>query len=153
MAQDVGPILEMVTEKYLLRSEAEWQGRQQAIGILDEVLGHLRAGDIARHRRLRPQRNFVGPDPDHHSVGRQSLHRNADRAARAPSSATTSGASGCSAACPAAAWASSSIPRRKAEAQERLQAIMSETKRRLEHAVPFAMEPVVYDFAINERGT
>ena len=30
---------------------------------------------------------------------------------------------------------------------------MSETKRRLEHAVPFAMEPVVYDFAINERGT
>ena len=27
MAQDVGPILEMVTEKYLLRSEAEWRGR------------------------------------------------------------------------------------------------------------------------------
>ena len=33
------------------------------------------------------------------------------------------------------------------------QAIMRETKRRLERAVPFAMEPVVYDFAINERGT
>ena len=31
MAQDVGPILEMVTEKYLLRAEAEWQGRQEAI--------------------------------------------------------------------------------------------------------------------------
>ena len=30
---------------------------------------------------------------------------------------------------------------------------MRETKRRLEHAVPFAMDPVVYDFAINERGT
>jgi len=39
MAQDVGPILEMVTEKYLLRSEAEWQGRQQAMRILDEILG------------------------------------------------------------------------------------------------------------------
>jgi hypothetical protein len=39
MAQDVGPILEMVTEKYLLRSEAEWQGRQQAIRTLDEILG------------------------------------------------------------------------------------------------------------------
>ena len=26
MAQNVGPILEMVTEKYLLRSEAEWEG-------------------------------------------------------------------------------------------------------------------------------
>ena len=30
---------------------------------------------------------------------------------------------------------------------------MSETKRQMEHAVPFAMEPVVYNFAINERGT
>ena len=30
---------------------------------------------------------------------------------------------------------------------------MSQTKRELEHALPFAMEPVVYDFAINERGT
>ena len=31
--------------------------------------------------------------------------------------------------------------------------LMHATKRELEHAVPFAMEPVVYDFAINERGT
>ena len=30
---------------------------------------------------------------------------------------------------------------------------MSQTKRELQHALPFAMEPVVYDFAINERGT
>jgi hypothetical protein len=30
---------------------------------------------------------------------------------------------------------------------------MSDTKRQMEHAVPFAMEPVVYDFAVNERGT
>ena len=29
MAQDVGPILEMVTEKYLLRSEKEWRGSQR----------------------------------------------------------------------------------------------------------------------------
>src|SRR5205814_8336507 len=28
-----------------------------------------------------------------------------------------------------------------------------ETKRQMEHAVPFAMEPVVYDFAINEQGS
>jgi hypothetical protein len=30
---------------------------------------------------------------------------------------------------------------------------MTRTKRELEAALPFAMEPVVYDFAINERGT
>ena len=44
-------------------------------------------------------------------------------------------------------------PSRRSEAQVRLQAIMSETKRELEHSLPFAMEPVVYDFAINENGT
>ena len=30
---------------------------------------------------------------------------------------------------------------------------MPRRRRRLEHALPFAMEPVVYDFAINEHGT
>src|SRR6185369_2274620 len=46
MAQNVGPILEMVTEKYLLRSEAEWKGRQQALGILNEILAALNTGDV-----------------------------------------------------------------------------------------------------------
>ena len=44
-------------------------------------------------------------------------------------------------------------PAKKEAAQKRLQEIMSETKRELEHALPFAMEPVVYDFAINQNGT
>ncbi len=44
-------------------------------------------------------------------------------------------------------------PDRKPEAQERLQEIMSQAKHELRNALPFAMEPVVYDFAINERGT
>ena len=44
-------------------------------------------------------------------------------------------------------------PEHKAHAQDRLETVMSELKRELEDALPFAMEPVVYDFAINERGT
>src|SRR6185295_2375946 len=40
-----------------------------------------------------------------------------------------------------------------AEAQERLLSIMGVTKHELQQALPFAMEPVVYDFAINEHGT
>jgi len=44
-------------------------------------------------------------------------------------------------------------PEHKAHAQDRLETVMSELKRELENALPFAMEPVVYDFAINERGT
>src|SRR5664280_892385 len=60
MAQDVGPILEMVTEKYLLRSETEWRGRKEAIGILDEVMGHLKSGDVQTIGAC-TQRNFDGP--------------------------------------------------------------------------------------------
>ena len=44
-------------------------------------------------------------------------------------------------------------PEAKAEAQEALAEIMRQAKRELEHALPFAMEPVVYDFAVNDRGT
>ena len=44
-------------------------------------------------------------------------------------------------------------PRRHGAAQDELLALMRRTKSRLEAALPFAMEPVVYDFAINERGT
>ena len=40
-------------------------------------------------------------------------------------------------------------PEEKPRAQQRLQEIMSGAKKELQHALPFAMEPVVYDFAIN----
>src|SRR5580765_4664698 len=60
MAQNVGPILEIVTEKYLLRSEAEWKGRLQALGILDEVLAALRTSDLSALGAA-TTRNFEGP--------------------------------------------------------------------------------------------
>ena len=37
--------------------------------------------------------------------------------------------------------------------QRQMQRIMGDAKKRLEKAIPFAMEPVVYDFTINEDGT
>ena len=44
-------------------------------------------------------------------------------------------------------------PSRKREAQNRLQEIMSAEKQRYGHGIPFAIEPVVYDFAISEQGS
>ena len=60
MAQNVGPILEMVTEKYLLRGEVEWAARHRAVATLDEILGELSSGDV---RRLGASltANFFGP--------------------------------------------------------------------------------------------
>jgi hypothetical protein len=44
-------------------------------------------------------------------------------------------------------------PSRKTEAQNRLQEIMRSEKKHYEHGIPFAMEPVVYDFTVNEHGS
>src|SRR2546425_5818441 len=60
MAQNVGPILEMVTEKYLLRSEADWRSQREALGLLDEILSALKRGDV-RAVGSATTRNFEGP--------------------------------------------------------------------------------------------
>src|SRR5262249_39074237 len=44
-------------------------------------------------------------------------------------------------------------PNRHDEFQERIAEIMTRVKATLDDALPFAMEPVVYDFRINSRGT
>jgi hypothetical protein len=151
MAQDVGPILEMVTEKYLLRSEAEWQGRQEAIHILDQVVAHLRQGDV-QSIGAATNRNFFGPIqaiiPWASNLYTETLIERAsvDFGSDFWGFWMLGGMSG-------GGMGFIFDPAKKLAAQARLQTIMSETKRRLEYAVPFAMEPVVYDFAINERGT
>ena len=51
MAQNVGPILNMVTEKYLLRRPREWEARQEALRIFD---ADRRGGASRRRPRDRP---------------------------------------------------------------------------------------------------
>ena len=151
MAQDVGPILEMVTEKYLLRSADEWCGRRQAIAILDEAVQCLTRGDI-RGIGAATQRNFDGPIQTIIPWAGNLYTETLVRRARAEMGHAFHGF-----------WMLGGMsgggmgflfdPSEKSAAQDRMAAILSETKRGLERAVPFAMEPVVYDFAINERGT
>ena len=44
-------------------------------------------------------------------------------------------------------------PARKSEAQSALGQLMKDVKEHLHTALPFAMDPVVYDFQINDTGT
>jgi len=44
-------------------------------------------------------------------------------------------------------------PQRKLDAQDWLQETMMSNKRDMEQALPFAIDPVVYDFSINEQGS
>jgi REP element-mobilizing transposase RayT len=151
MAQNVGPILEMVTEKYLLRSAAEWQGRQQAMGLLDELVATLRVGDVRRIGEL-TTRNFNEPIQTIIPWASNCFTETVIQRVRAEFADDFWGfwmLGGMSGGGMGFIFA----PEQKARAQQRLQEIMSQTKRELQHALPFAMEPVVYDFAINERGT
>lgn len=151
MAQDVGPILEMVTEKYLLRSKKEWAGRQNAISYFDEVVQKLIDGDIQGVGAF-TQRNFDGPIqeiiPWATNVYTETLIEQIKEEFKTDFWGfwMMGGMSG-------GGMGFIFNPQVKQRAQMRLKEIMSATKKRFEHAIPFAMEPVVYDFKINENGT
>jgi hypothetical protein len=151
MAQNVGPILEMATEKYLLRSEAEWAARRQAVATLDEILGLLAAGDIRGLGRALTA-NFQGPLQTmipwvtnlytERLIARTAAEFGDDFWGFWMLGGMAGGGMGFIFA-----------PERRRAGQEFLQRTMLATKRELESALPFAMDPVVYDFAINEHGT
>src|ERR1039458_10202555 len=151
MAQNVGPILEMVTEKYLLRCDAEWKARQSMLGILDEILAALKRADV-RAIGAATTRNFRQPIQSIIPWATNYFTETLIGRVRAEFGDTFWGfwmLVGMSGGGMGFIFA----PEQKARAQQRLQEIMSTTKRELQDALPFAMEPVVYDFAINERGT
>ncbi|MEZ4613284.1 MAG: UTP--glucose-1-phosphate uridylyltransferase, partial [Caldilineaceae bacterium] len=151
MAQDVGPILEMVTEKYLLRSEAEWQGRQEAMAIYDEIVELLRQGDVPAIGAA-TERNFRGPIQTIIPWASNLYTETLIARVRAEFGADFWGfwmLGGMAGGGMGFIFA----PEQRRRGQERLQAIMAAVKAELDGGVPFAMEPVVYDFAINERGT
>ncbi len=151
MAQNVGPILEMATEKYLLRSAAEWSARQQAVATLDDILGLLARGDIRALGRALTA-NFTGPLQTMIPWVSNLYTERLIAGVREKFGDDFWGfwmLGGMSGGGMGFIFA----PARKREAQEFLQRLMLDTKRELETALPFAMDPVVYDFAINEHGS
>jgi UDP-N-acetylglucosamine pyrophosphorylase len=151
MAQDVGPILEMVTEKYLLRSKKEWIGRQNAISYFDEVVLKLTEGNIRGIGEF-TQRNFEGPIQEIIPWATNQYTETLINQIKLDFKDYFWGF-----------WMMGGMsgggmgfifdPSVKQKAQDCLQHLMSETKKKFEYAIPFAMEPVVYDFSINENGT
>lgn len=151
MAQNVGPILEMVTEKFLLRSPVEWEARQEAIAILDEIISALKAGDI-KAVGAATHRNFFGPlqkiIPWCTNLFTNSLVQQ------------------CQSKYGQQFWGFWMLggmagggmgfifdPEVKQEAQLWLQKTLVKTKQEMQLRLPFAMQPVVYEFEINDRGS
>ena len=151
MAQNVGPILEMVTEKYLLRSPAEWTARQDAIQLLDRIRQCLRDGDI-KGLGAATQENFFGPLQQiipwctnlfTNSLIEQAQERWGDQFWGFWMLGGMAGGG----------MGFIFDPTIQPVAKEWLQKIMVETKEAMQTRLPFAMSPVVYDFEINDRGS
>lgn len=151
MAQNVGPILEMVTEKYLLRSADAWQARVEALTYLDEILAALKVGDIRRLGEI-TTRNFRGPLQriipwaTNHYTETLIQRMQAAFGGQFWGFWMLGGMSG-------GGMGFMVDPAVREAAKAELQRVMLEEKQRLQHALPFAMDPVVYDFAINESGS
>jgi len=151
MAQNVGPILEMVTEKYLLRCANEWAARQDAIGLLEQITASLKAGDIpgigrATHRNFHEPLQAIIPWCSNAYTERLILECQAKYGTRFYGFWMLGGMAG-------GGMGFIFDPGIRTEAQVWLQAMMLDVKRSMEASVPFAMDPVVYDFAINDNGT
>jgi len=151
MAQNVGPILEMVTEKYLVRAEKEWAARLEAQRLFEEIVTALQQGDIRRVADLTTQ-NFVGPlqaiipwctNRFTDSIIEQCRERWRDQFWGFMMLGGMSGGG----------MGFFFDPAIQKEAREWLLNALVTTKRAMQTRLPFAMDPVVYDFVVNDRGS
>ncbi len=142
MAQNVGPILNMVTGKYLLRSREEWQARGQALEIFKGIVAAVKTSDVRALGAL-TTRNWEGP-----LKGIIPWVSNAFTEAIIAGAKTAlgedfwgflmlGGMSG-------GGMAFFVAPGRRDEFRRTIAGIMARVKGALDDALPFAMEPVVY---------
>ena len=151
MAQNVGPVLEMVTEKYLLRESTEWEARREALAIFDDILESLKNKDVENLARL-TTRNFFEPIQSIIPWASNLYTETLIERTRAHFGDDFLGfwmLGGCSGGGMGFIFKSEA----KLRALDVMQEILLTTKREMEHALPFAMDPVVFDYSINHRGT
>ncbi len=151
MAQNVGPILNMVTEKYLLRGPDEWTGRARALEVFDGIVQAVKTSDVKGLGGLTTA-NWEGPIkgiiPWVSNDFTESIIREAKETLGDDfwGFLMLGGMSG-------GGMAFFVAPHRREAFRGEVAAIMGRVKARLDDALPFAMEPVVYDFRINPLGT
>jgi UDP-N-acetylglucosamine pyrophosphorylase len=151
MASNVGPILEMVTEKYLLRSEKDWVARQQTNQIFNNILESIKEGDIKKLAR-NTEDNFFGPIktiiPWASTYFTEQIISKAKKTFGADyyGFLMLGGMSG-------GGMGTFVNPEKYEASKSKMLEILSETRQELAASMPFAMNPVVYNWSINHKGS
>lgn len=153
LAQDVGPVLESVTDRYLLRLADDRASRQRLRTHFDEILGALATADISRLARATTQ-SFDGPlrtilpwiDNAFTAAARARIDARfgADALGFLMLGGTSGGGMGF--------FVDGARRSRDTNADAVLEELVA-AKRELEQGLSFAMDPVVYDFEIDTVGS
>ncbi|MGI4022792.1 MAG: UTP--glucose-1-phosphate uridylyltransferase [Janthinobacterium lividum] len=151
MASNVGPILEMVSEKYLLRGEKEWNARQQTNQIYDNILQAIKTGDI-KSLAASTAANWEGPIKTiipwastfftEQIIAKAKKQFGEDYYGFLMLGGMSGGGMGMFV-----------NPEKYEDYKLKVLEILHETKKELSSSLPFAMEPVVYNWSINNRGS
>ena len=151
LAQNVGPVLEMVTERYLLRQQPAWNARLEMRGIFDSIVESLRTGDVQTLARCTTA-NWEGPLKTIIPWVTNAFTETIIARAREKLGEDfwgflmLGGMSG-------GGMAMLVDPKRSAAFRTEILEIMRGAKGELDQALPFAMDPLVYNFEINNEGT
>ena len=150
ISQDVGTILEMVTEKYLLKYEKEWNARLKGINLFDKIVRALKAGEMKELGRL-TTRDWE--EPLQQIIPWVNNAFTEDLISRARQQfgddywgfLMLGGMSG-------GGMAFIVNPQVREKFKKCINEIMGELKSVYEFSLPFIINPVVYDFAFNHEG-
>ena len=151
LSANVGPILEMVTERFLIANAADWSARQHLMRLFEEIRGALTQGDIQRLGRLTTEA-FEGPlraiIPWVTNAYTERLIQGMREhyAERFWGFCMLGGMSG-------GGMGFLFAPEVRNEAEAKLVELMQREKGRFDSCLPFAMTPCAYRVAINEVGT
>ena len=150
MASNVGPVLEMVTEKYLLRGENEWEARQHTNQIFEDIKKAIQEGDIKKLGNS-TEKNFyeaikrIIPFATTYFTEQIIAKAKAEFGDDYYGFLMLGGMSG--------GGMGMFINPENSQSKEKVLAIIKQTKKELSDSLPFAVEPVVYDWKINHKGT
>ncbi|GAA4734275.1 UTP--glucose-1-phosphate uridylyltransferase [Flavisolibacter ginsenosidimutans] len=151
MASNVGPILEMVSEKYLLRGEKEWSARQETNQIFENILEAIKKGDVkslgsnTTANFERPIKTIIPWATTHFTeqlISKAKKEFGEDYYGFLMLGGMSGGGMGMFV-----------NPDNSETAKAKILALLRHTKTDLSASLPFAMEPVVYNWRINHKGS